>query len=41
MEDSDWPKTILLNLDDTILAFDSVADTNWSTVLTRSWGPIW
>lgn len=30
-----WPKGILLDLDDTILAFDSVADASWNTVLAR------
>lgn len=29
---SHWPKAILLDLDDTILAFDSVADPCWRTV---------
>lgn len=30
---SDWPQAVLLDLDDTILAFDSVADISWLTVL--------
>lgn len=30
-----WPKGVLLDLDDTILAFDSVADASWHTVLAR------
>lgn len=31
----DWPKAILLDLDDTILAFDSVADMSWRLVLAE------
>jgi len=30
-----WPKAILLDLDDTILAFDSVSDASWMVVLHR------
>lgn len=30
---SDWPKAVLFDLDDTILAFDSVADKSWLIVL--------
>jgi len=32
---SGYPKAVLLDLDDTILAFDSVADMSWRTVLAR------
>lgn len=31
-----WPKAVLLDLDDTILAFDSVSDASWMTVCDRS-----
>lgn len=30
-----WPKAILLDLDDTILTFDSVSDASWMVVLHR------
>jgi len=35
MNSSGWPKAVLLDLDDTILAFDSVADMSWRTVLAQ------
>lgn len=30
-----WPKAVLLDLDDTILAFESVADASWKVVLEK------
>lgn len=30
-----WPKAVLLDLDDTILAFDSVSDASWTAVCDR------
>lgn len=35
MSVSHWPKAILLDLDDTILAFDSVSDASWMIALHR------
>lgn len=35
-----WPKAMLLDLDDTILAFDAVADSSWVAVLQRNSGEL-